>query len=54
MHHFRIEQFVDGRWLTVKDNLSATLAAFGVVLSSLKQPGAPWRAVRSDGEVFNP
>lgn len=53
-HHFTIEQFVEGNWVAVKRNLSATLAAFGLVLATLKAPDAPWRAVRSDGEIFYP
>lgn len=51
---FRIEQFVDGQWIVLSEGLSATLAAFGAALASLKAPGAPWRAVREDGEVFYP
>ena len=54
MHTYTLEQFVDGSWIVVKKGLSATLAAFGYALATLKEPGAPWRAVRDDGQVFNP
>ena len=54
IYTYTLEQFVDGRWTVVKAGLSATLAAFGYALATLKTPGAPWRAVRDDGEVFNP
>ena len=51
-HLYRLEAFVDGQWVIVKGGLTATLAAFGAALESLKQPGVKWRAVRNDGEVF--
>lgn len=54
MHFYTLEQFVDGQWRVVKAGLSATLAAFGAALATLKEPGAPWRAVRDDGQVFYP
>lgn len=55
MHHrFTIEEFVGGQWQAVKRNLPATLAAFGFVLANLKAPGALWRVVRDDGEIFCP
>lgn len=53
-HRYSLEVFRDGKWVEVKAGLSATLAAFGCALSMLKQPGELWRAVRDDGEVFNP
>lgn len=51
---FTLEQFVNGQWVIVKAGLPATLAAFGAALAMLKEPGAMWRAVRDDGEVFLP
>jgi len=54
MPRFSIEQFVDGRWSTVKSDVAGSVAEVGFVLNILKRPGAPWRAVRSDGAVFNP
>ncbi len=51
---FTLEVFRDGQWVPVKTGLTATLAAFGAALASLKAPGAKWRAVRDDGEVFCP
>jgi len=51
---YRLEQYVDGRWIVLSEGLSATLAAFGAALANLKKPGAPWRAVREDGETFYP
>jgi len=51
---YRLEQFVDGQWVVLSEGLSATLAAFGAALATLKKPDAPWRAVREDGEVFYP
>lgn len=51
---FRLEQCVDGQWIVFSEGLSATLAAFGAALATLKHPGAPWRAVRDDGEIFYP
>lgn len=54
MHLYTLEVFIDGRWQAHKRGLSATLAAFGVALATLKSPQL-WRAVReSDGEVFAP
>ena len=51
---FRLEQCIDGQWVVLSEGLSATLAAFGAVLAELKKPGAPWRAIREDGEIFYP
>lgn len=54
MHLYSLEVFREGKWVEVKAGLSATLAAFGAALAQLKSPGELWRAVRDDGEVFNP
>ena len=54
VHLFTLEQYIDGQWVPFKTDLSATLAAFGAALAMLKTPGALWRAVRDDGEVFCP
>lgn len=53
-HRYRLEVFRCGKWTEVKAGLSATLAAFGAALAQLKSPGELWRAVRDDGEIFNP
>lgn len=53
-HFYSLEVFRNGQWVAVKQGLSATLAAFGAALAMLKEPGELWRAVRDDGEVFNP
>lgn len=53
-HRYTLEEFVNNEWKVVKQGLSATLAAFGVALATLKTPGALWRAVRDDGEIFMP
>lgn len=54
MHLFALEVYRDGTWVEVKSGLSATLAAFGAALATLKNPGELWRAVRDDGEVYMP
>lgn len=51
---YSLEVFRNGKWVEVKAGLSATLACFGAALSMLKSPEELWRAVREDGEVFNP
>ena len=53
-HLFTIEELKDGQWVPVKSGLCATLAAFGAALAALKAPGAKWRAVRDDGQIFCP
>ena len=53
-HLFTIEELKDGQWVPVKSGLCATLAAFGAALAVLKAPGAKWRAVRDDGQIFCP
>ena len=49
-----IQQYVNGQWLDVKRDVPPTVRDLGIVLVFMRQPGAPWRAVRSDGEVFRP
>lgn len=53
-HLFRLETFVNGQWVVVREGLSATLAAFGAALAGRENPNAPWRAVRDDGAIFRP
>ncbi len=53
-YRYTLEVFRGGQWVQVKAGLSATLAAFGAALAQLKTPGELWRAVRDDGQVFNP
>jgi len=54
MRLYTLEQFVDGRWVVVKEGLSAALGAFAGAVLSRDRPDVPWRAVRDDGVVLNP
>lgn len=53
-HKYTLQVFRAGVWTSVKHNLSATLACFGLALETLKQDGELWRAVRDDGVILNP
>lgn len=50
--NWRIEQQVGGEWTFLR-NISATLVALVSALSC-REPGAKWRLVRDDGQVFYP
>lgn len=55
MHHrFALQVFRDGDWVNVKAGLTTTLAAWGLALELLKQPGETWRVRRDDGLVVWP
>ena len=53
MHLYTLEVYTKDGWKPVKSGLSATLAAFAAALAMLEQPGALWRAIRDDGEVYH-